>query len=191
MDPAQSDFAATIAAAQRGEDRAVAVLWRELNPKLIRFLRVRHGEAADDVASETWLRVSRNIDGFEGSEVEFRAWFFTIARATSIDWYRRAARRPVGIADEAALARHPATDDPETAALDAIDTNTALALIARLPDDQAEVVMLRVVGGLDAEHVGRVMGKRPGNVRVLQHRALRRLAEIVEVERSRTRDVTR
>jgi len=49
-------------------------------------------------------------------------------------------------------------------------------LVATLPPDQAEVLMLRVVGGLSADESAEVMGKRPGTVRVLQHRALRRLA---------------
>jgi RNA polymerase sigma-70 factor (ECF subfamily) len=191
MSPEPSDFAETLAAVQVGEDRAVARLWRDLNPRLIRFLKVRHGEMADDVASETWLRVSRTLPRFEGSEVEFRAWFFTIARAASVDWYRREARRPRSDASSAILVNQPAADDPAQGALDAIDTDAALRLIARLPADQGEVILLRVVAGLDAEHVGKILGKRAGTVRVLQHRGLRRLAEILQAEQAEQRDVTR
>jgi RNA polymerase sigma-70 factor (ECF subfamily) len=193
MDPVRSDFTETLAAAQRAEDWAVGRLWRDLNPRLLRFLRTRHREAADDIASETWIRVSRSIKRFAGSEMEFRAWFFTIARAASIDWYRREARRPQFefVSDATVLETRAAADDPAEGAMEAIDTDAALALISRLPADQAEVVLLRVVAGLDAACVGRVLGKRPGTVRVLQHRGLRRLAELLESDQPQRRDVTR
>ena len=78
-----------------------------------------------------------------------------------------------------ALADLPAPDDPATAAVDAISTRAAVALIATLPPDQAEVVLLRVVAGLEVAEVAAITGKHPGNVRVLSHRALRRLAEVL------------
>src|SRR6266511_3291378 len=61
--------------------------------------------------------------------------------------------------------------------LEAIATRAARALIAELPPDQAEVVTLRVVAGLDVAQVAEIVGKRAGAVRVLAHRGLRRLAE--------------
>ena len=61
-------------------------------------------------------------------------------------------------------------------------TQAALDLIASLPPEQADVVLLRVLGGFDAEEVGAIMGKRPGTVRVLQHRALAHLAKVLSRE---------
>ncbi len=189
--PPDAPFAETLAAATRGEEWAVAVLWRNLNPRLLRYLRVRHGASYEDVASETWLRVTQGLHRFEGSEVEFRAWFFTIARATSVDWYRRTAARPRTVNDDAHLDRYVADEDPAQSTLDAMDTDRALELIARLAPDQADVVLLRVVAGLDMDRVSRILGKRPGAVRVLQHRALRRLAELVDTPTSERRGVTK
>ncbi len=60
--------------------------------------------------------------------------------------------------------------------------DAALRRVARLPRDQAEVVALRVLAGLSAEQVGEIVGKRAGAVRVLQHRALRRLANDLAAE---------
>jgi RNA polymerase sigma-70 factor (ECF subfamily) len=71
----------------------------------------------------------------------------------------------------------PASDDTEAQALDSGSTDQAIALIATLPRDQAEAVLLRVVMGLDAVSAGRVLGKRPGAVRTAAHRGLRRLAQ--------------
>jgi RNA polymerase sigma-70 factor (ECF subfamily) len=191
MDGSPSPFGETLAAARCGEEWAVATLWRDLNPRLLRFLRARHGDSYEDVASETWLRMTQSLHGFTGGEVDFRAWFFTIAHGASVDWYRRAARRPKTGADSSVLDSHAAADDTANEALAAMDTDAALALLGRLPPAQADIILLRVVAGLDAEHVGRIVGKRAGTVRVLQHRGLRRLAEMLDAVRPQTRDVTR
>jgi RNA polymerase sigma-70 factor (ECF subfamily) len=187
---ARSSFDDTLEAARRGEEWAVALLWRDLNPRLLRFMRARHFDDHEDVASDTWLRVSQGLDRFAGNEAQFRAWFFSIAYSTSVDAIRRAARRPSVATNDTVLAERAASDDTAADVLERIDTDRALALVAQLPSAQADVVLLRVVAGLDTDEVGRIIGKRPGAVRVLQHRALRKLAEILDGAGA-TRDVTR
>jgi RNA polymerase sigma-70 factor (ECF subfamily) len=65
-------------------------------------------------------------------------------------------------------------------ALERISAEAVLALISALPPDQAEIIMLRVVAGLDTHAVARIVGKSPGAVRVAAHRGLRRLAAVVD-----------
>lgn len=185
-----ADFDEVLRAARLGDEAAVGRLWRAFNPPLVRYLRVRHGEAADDVASETWLRASQSLARFEGDEGDFRAWFFTLARAASVDWYRRTGRRPAVATDPSELLDQVSRDDPASDVLDAVATEHALALLRRLSPDQADVIALRVVAGLDVDRVSEIVGKRAGTIRVLQHRGLRRLAEILEHERTRTGPVT-
>src|SRR5207302_10116264 len=116
--------------------------------------------------------------GFEGDEAGFAAWLFTIARRRLADHRRTAARRlpPLLGVD---LDDRPAADDPEASAVDSISAEEAARLLTRLTPDQAEVITLRVLGGLDVAQVADVIGRSPGAVRVLQHRGLRRLAELV------------
>jgi RNA polymerase sigma-70 factor (ECF subfamily) len=170
-------FPAVLAAAARGDEDALARLWRDLQPRLLRYLTVLAQGAAEDLASDTWLAVIRGIGRFQGDEPGFRTWVFTIARHQVIDGRRRSARRMAEGLPAAGLADRPAPDDPAAAALEGISTRAALALIATLPADQAEAIVLRVVAGLDVARVAAIMGKRPGAVRVLTHRGLRRLAE--------------
>jgi RNA polymerase sigma-70 factor (ECF subfamily) len=170
-------FAEVLEAAAGGDEDAFGWLWHDLQPRLLRYLAVIAPAAAEDLASETWLSVVRGIGRFDGSEPAFRAWVFTIARHKALDWRRRAARRPIedlpaGVVDELA-----APDDPAAAVLEGVSTRAALGLVATLPADQAEAIVLRVVAGLDVGRVADIMGKRPGTVRVLTHRGLRRLAE--------------
>ena len=92
------------------------------------------------------------------------------------DHYRGRSRRPplTTLTDETLTM--PGADD---IAIESLSTNEAIeALVRNLPSDQAEVVLLRVVGDLSVEQVAKIMGRSPGSVRVLQHRALRHLAKI-------------
>jgi RNA polymerase sigma-70 factor, ECF subfamily len=174
------EFPAVLEAATRGDEEAFGRLWRDLQPRLLRYFMVAVPAAAEDLASETWLAVVRSLGRFQGNEPAFRAWVFTIARHELLDWRRRAARRPIedvpvtGLTDMAAMA---APDDPAASAMEGFSTRAALAMIATLPADQAEAVVLRVVAGLGVDRVAAIMDKRPGTVRVLTHRGLRRLAE--------------
>jgi RNA polymerase sigma-70 factor (ECF subfamily) len=171
------EFPAVLGAAARGDEDAFGRLWRDLQPRLLRYFRVVSPAAAEDLASETWLGVVRGIDRFEGNEPAFRAWVFTIARHEVLDWHRRAARRPAEDMAVNGLVERTAPDDPAADALEGFSTRAALALVATLPAGQAEAIVLRVVAGLGVDRVAAIMDKRPGTVRVLTHRGLRRLAE--------------
>ena len=170
-------FPVVLRAAAGGDEDAFARLWYDLQPRLLRYFGVIAPGAAEDLASETWLAVIGAIGRFQGNEPAFRAWVFTIARHQVLDWRRRAARRPTQALPVTGLADPLAPDDPAAVAVEGASTRAALALIASLPTDQAEAIALRVMAGLEVSRVADIMGKRPGTVRVLTHRGLRRLAE--------------
>ena len=173
-------FSITLASAQGGDETAFACLFRELQPALLRYLQVITPEA-EDVAGETWLQVVKGLRGFRGGEEAFRAWLFTIARHRAVDAGRSRSRRPdVPLALTEAAEQQLTGPDAAELALEAISTQSVLALIKTLPREHAEIIMLRVVAGLEATDVARIVGKTPGAVRVTAHRALRRLADVAE-----------
>ena len=175
------DLAAAVAAAQQGDEAAFRILYRDMQPRLLRYLRAMVGEDAEDVASEAWLHIARDLPGFSGDSDGFRGWAATIARHRATDHQRRHRRRPqpsaTPIEDLGDLA---GSEDTAQSALEVVSTEGAIALIAELPRDQAEAVLLRVVIGLDAESAGKVLGKRAGAVRTATYRGLRRLASRLE-----------
>jgi RNA polymerase sigma-70 factor (ECF subfamily) len=168
------EFEEVLYAARQGDEPALAVLWRELQPALLRYLRAVEPGAAEDIASDTWLEVTRRLDLFSGDERDFRGWLFTIARHRLIDARRAAARQRT--APVAWLPERPGLDDPAADVLVGLSTEASVRLVSELPREQAEAVLLRVLAGLDTARVARIMGKQPGNVRVLSHRGLRSLA---------------
>lgn len=171
-------FAIVLARAQRGDDEGFRDVYRTVHPSLLRYLRVLVGDEADDVASEAWLQIARDLQRFHGTADGFRGWCATIARNRAMDHLRRGRSRPVAVDTPVELFLDvPAPDDTARTAIELVDGDAALALIATLPPDQAEAVMLRVIVGLDAEAAAQVLGKRAGAVRTAAHRGLKSLAK--------------
>jgi RNA polymerase sigma-70 factor (ECF subfamily) len=169
---------AALERARDGDEAGFLELWRALNPQLLRYLAVRGVDQREDVAAETWLQVVRDLPRFIGDSDGFRAWIFTLARHRTIDAARvRAARPVVPLADLSAAAEPETAPSAEDEALTRVSTERALALVASLPPDPAELVMLRVVADLDVAVVAQMVGKTPGAVRVAVHRALRSLSQ--------------
>lgn len=161
--------------ARSGDEAGFLELWQGLQPSLLRYLRVLSCDDPDDVASETWLQVVRDLHKFSGGDREFRRWLFTVGRNRAIDAARSRLRRRTTPAanglDE--LADEQAVEDQ---VFDGLAIRKAIALLADLPRDQAEAVALRVLAGLDTSAVAGILGKSSGAVRVALHRGLRALA---------------
>ncbi|MER7947968.1 RNA polymerase sigma factor [Streptomyces sp. NPDC096079] len=167
---------AAVERARRGDEEAFAEAYRIVHPGLLGYLRGIVADDAEDVASDAWLEIARDLGRFRGDGAGFRGWTATIARHRALDHLRRSRSRPRPARFEQDLSELPAAGDAAGEALDALSTERALALIAGLPRDQAEAVLLRVVVGLDGPSAARVLGKRPGAVRSAAHRGLKRLA---------------
>jgi RNA polymerase sigma-70 factor, ECF subfamily len=173
-----ADFPAVLAAAQQGSEAAFSQLWRDGNPALLRYLRVTAPGAAEDIAAETWVQVVRALGRFRGDEQAWRAWLFTTARRRTIDEGRRRSRRQEAPLDEVGARQLPVAADAAEQAIERISTQAAIEMLTALPPLQAEVILLRVVAGLDTETVAQMVDRSPGAVRVAAHRGLRRLADI-------------
>jgi len=173
------DFARVLADAQGGSEDQFAVLWRDTNPALLRYLRVLAPDNAEDIAAETWVHVIRGLPRFIGDEAAWRAWLFTTARRRLIDQARTRKRHPAEALDDVSAAEMPRSPDAAQLALDNLATKSAIALLAQLPPPQAEVIMLRVVAGLDTDAVAELLGKTPGNIRVMAHRGLKKLEDLL------------
>ncbi len=176
------DFEQTLEQAREGHGSALGELFRDLYPRILRYLRALEPREAEDLASDAWLDVANALGGFEGDESGLRALAFTIARRRLVDLQRRRIRHPATPLDAESVAEEGRIGDVEEEAMTGLATEAALALVSSLPPDQAEVILLRVLGGLPVADVARIVDKRPGTIRVIQHRALRRLAEQLERE---------
>ncbi|MFE2602626.1 RNA polymerase sigma factor [Streptomyces mirabilis] len=170
------ELGAAVARAQQGDEAAFALAYRIVQPGLLGYVRGIVGGDAEDVASDAWLEIARDLGRFQGDGAGFRGWTATIARHRALDHLRRQKVRPRATGLENDVLELPGTHSTHDQALESLSTERALELVARLPRDQAEAVLLRVVVGLDGPAAARVLGKRPGAVRTAAHRGLKRLA---------------
>ncbi|MFI6344489.1 RNA polymerase sigma factor [Streptomyces sp. NPDC050560] len=175
-----AELTAAVLAAQDGDEHAFRTVYRSVHPRLLGYVRTLVGDSdAEDVTSESWLQIARDLHRFDGDADRFRGWAARIARNRALDHIRMRGRRPTVGGDESELTARPAASDTAVEALESLGTRRALGLIAELPQDQAEAVVLRVVMGLDAKTAATTLGKRPGAVRTAAHRGLKRLAELL------------
>lgn len=166
-----------------GDDEAFRTVYRALQPPLLRYLTVLVGVAdAEDMASEAWSQAFRDLDRFSGGADGFRGWVTTIGRNRALDHLRRNSRRPVSDQSVEDLVDLPDGADVELDTLGRVNSEAVLGLIASLPRDQAEAIMLRTVLGFDAPTSARILGKRPGAVRAASHRGLKQLAKKISDE---------
>ncbi len=178
-----AELTAAVLAAQHGDENAFRTVYRAVHPRLLGYVRTLVGDGdAEDVTSEAWLQIARDLDSFTGDADRFRGWAARIARNRALDHIRMRGRRPAIGGDESELTNHTADSDTAGLAMESLSTGRTMALIARLPQDQAEAVVLRVVVGLDAKSAAETLGKRPGAVRTAAHRGLKKLAELLSSE---------
>lgn len=174
-----TDFAERLAGAKAGDEACFVELFRSVQPSLLRYLSTLGGALAEDVAAETWVSVLKGLPRFKGDEAGWRGWVFTIAHARLRDAQRKAVRTPVPADTTRLLETRPGRADVALDVEEMFSTEAALALVGWLPKDQSEIILLRYVAGLDVAATAKVVGKRPGAVRVAAHRGLKRLAELL------------
>ncbi len=172
------DFEQALALAKAGDNEGVSWLYDTYHPPLLRYLKWEEPREAADIESEVWLAVAQNLKRFKGDQQHFKAWIFTIARRRVADQRRKRARNRIVYVDPESLYVYESGRDTAQEAVDSISAQEAIdRLTAGIPRDQAEVIVLRVLGGLSVNEVAEITGKRPGTVRVLQHRALQHMSK--------------
>jgi RNA polymerase sigma-70 factor (ECF subfamily) len=172
-------LAVLVARAQSGESTAVESLVGGLRPRIFRYVlaRVLDPHTAEDVTQEVAMTVMSSLPRYVDTGRPFTAWVFGIATNKLRELRRAASRRPETAMDGVPERLADETFDPERAAVRMDVARQVAALLATLPEPQAEILRLRVAAGLSAEETAAVLHMTPGAVRVAQHRALSRLRD--------------
>jgi RNA polymerase sigma-70 factor (ECF subfamily) len=178
-----SEVWALVTRAQAGDGEAFGMLYDRYVDTVFRFIyfRVNDRALAEDFTSETFLRALRRIGSISYQGRDIGAWFVTIARNIVLDHVKSARHRlEVTTADTIeGRDREPST---ETAVLQTLDSERLMRAIAALGDDQRECVLLRFIHGMSVSETAAIMGKNDGAIKALQHRAVRKLADLFEGE---------
>jgi RNA polymerase sigma-70 factor (ECF subfamily) len=178
----EMNLEAAVGAARGGDEMAFALLWRENNSRLTKFVQARTFNANldfEEIISETWLNVAKDIKKFKGDYSAFTAWVYGIARNRIIDAVRKRDRTIMPQADLEEAFWLPSNQNISREFEADAEVKEIIAAINKLPEAQAEVVMLRVVSDLSVEEVAKIVKKNPNSVRVLAYRGITTLKEFL------------
>jgi RNA polymerase sigma-70 factor, ECF subfamily len=178
-------FEAVLAAAQRGAPTALETIFTTLSPVVHGYLRMQGAREPEDLTSEVFVAVLRNLDGFEGDESGFRSWVFTIAHRRLLDERRRLARRPNVeplIGEEGDELDLLAPDDVEGDVVATLSVERVRSLCDQLAPDQRDVLLLRLLARLTIDEVAEALDKTSGAVKALQRRGMAAVGRLLERE---------
>lgn len=170
-----SDFASILEAARLGAEWAWTAIYRDLSPVVMRYLTAHGAREPEDSLGEVFVQLVRNVSRFNGTERQFRAWVFMIARNRLVDEWRLARRQPCDLVPNDLLANAQPAGNSEEDALSELSWQQVIAMLKKLSLGQRDVLFLRVIGGFSIQETAQVLRRRPGAVKALQSRALARI----------------
>jgi len=168
-----------VAAAQAGEPEALGLVYRNLAPKVLAYLKAHGVEDPESLTNEVFLNVIPRLSGLNGGVSGLQTLVFSVAHARVIDEVRRRARRPAQTPWEPEFDQRQ-EDSAENAMLGRVATQDVMLMLDSLGKEQKAVVVLRVLADLSLEQTAEVVGKSVGAVKQLQRRGLLVLRGLIE-----------
>jgi RNA polymerase sigma-70 factor (ECF subfamily) len=166
-------------AAKAGDQAALSELYQSYFPRLYRYILARTGNTydAEDLTEEVFMRVLEAIKRFQHREAPFSAWLFRIAHNAVISQRRKETAR--GRSSQLNDGMSIDTAGPEELVESRVALSEVMKAAKSLPDAQRQVISLRFAAGLTVAETARAMGKGEGNVKVIQHKAIKKLREMM------------
>ncbi|SES23983.1 sigma-70 family RNA polymerase sigma factor [Actinokineospora terrae] len=182
-DQAHSESWALVHAAQQGDTVAFGQLYDRYVDVVYRYVLFRVGdrELAEDVTSETFLRALRRITSVTYQGRDVGAWFVTIARNLVLD-HVKSSRFRLEVTTPEIRDSERVEAGPEQQVMSKVTREALLGCVDQLGDDQRECIVLRFLQGLSVAETAEIMNRNEGAVKALQHRAVRRLAQLLPTE---------
>lgn len=179
--PLGESFHDVLDAARLGSEWAWSALWEDLAGSVVGYMRARGVSEPDEAVGDVFASMASSLGGFTGDEDAFRSWVFTIAHRRMVDHTRRRSRSREEPTAEPSESEVVGGDPADVFEMQASE-DRALAMLASLTPDQAEVLALRVIGDLSLEQTAAVTGRKINAVKQLQHRAIKSLRRKISDE---------
>ncbi|WP_299054416.1 sigma-70 family RNA polymerase sigma factor [uncultured Nocardioides sp.] len=179
-EPERQRLIALVELARGGDRDAFGELYDHYHPSVYRFLyyRTRSVTLAEDLASDTFFRALRNMDGFRWQGRDFGAWLMTIARNLTTDHFKAGRTRLESTTEDMTI-HDDATETVESTVMGELTNAMLLEALTRLPTEQQECLVMRFLQGLSIAETAAVLGRSDGAVKQLQLRGVRNLAKLV------------
>lgn len=169
------DLSEIVDKAKKGDLMALSQLYEAHFSSIYRYAYAKVGNKhdAEDVTSNTFLKMLDNIQNFEWQNVPFKAWLIRIAHNLAIDTFRRNAKENIGETQESA-------NDIEQKVLDKMIFEDTISFLDKLNENHKQVLLLRFFAGLSCKEAAFFMKTSEENIRIMQYRALKTLRSQIE-----------
>lgn len=165
------------------EEAALSALYDRYEAKIYSYIYRRTGDQtlAEDLTGQVFLKMLEAIRNRRAWHSSFSGWLYRIAHNLVIDHYRQRDHQiQISLDEEPML---PALDDNPVQATELkLDIERLRAAIARLTDEQAQVISLRFLEGYSINEVADMMNKTEGSIKALQYRAVANLRQLLQVD---------
>ncbi|MFH1188591.1 MAG: sigma-70 family RNA polymerase sigma factor [bacterium] len=170
--------------AQKGESEAFGMLYDQYLPKIYRFVRVKvsHREEAEDITHQAFLNAWKNINDYTFQGHSFGSWLYRIARNVITDYYRKSKTGDVSLDEDLLpLNFHPKdTDSIERTADINLQHRAIFDAVRNLKEIEQDVIIMRFLEGMSIKETSEIIKKSEGATKVIQHRALKQVRDILE-----------
>ena len=172
------DEKSLVSRAQAGDEEAFAWLYEQYFTKIYRYVVIRMGNEmeAEDITQQVFLKALQSIKSFKWKGAPFSAWLYRIAHNQVVDYFRKTKRRTMVPVDEVTLFDE---SDPQAEVEKKLDLKQLSGALQHLTEAQRTVISLRFTSELPTVEVARIMGKKEGAVKALQHSAIVSLRKVL------------
>ena len=150
------------------------------------YYRVSNAHDAEDLTQQVFLKAWQAIHRYKKEASPFIAWLMTISHNLVVDFYR--TKKDRAYLEAEVLASDPASS-PEQATEASLEQQRLRRAILHLGGDEQQVVILRFIEGFEFAEIASVLNKKEGNIRVILHRALVKLRDMLEKEKKGVEEV--
>lgn len=163
--------------AKQGDEEAFGALYGRYFDRIYKFIyfRVNHKEAAEDLAEDVFVKAWTKIKHVKDNS--FGGWIYQIAKNKIIDYYRQ-NKETVDIAEIEHILESSENIVDSTNLI--MEQKTFLELLKKLSPEQQIIIKLKFIEDLDNSEISEMISKSEGSIRVIQHRAIQRLQELLD-----------
>lgn len=166
--------------AKRGDKTAISALYEQHIDKIFRYVAYRVPDNdADDITAEVFVKMVEGLPKFTYTGAPFEAWLYSIASARVADFHRKRGRRQLDEINDSLSDDSPL---PEERMLEKQEHKRLREALRQLSADDQKLLILRFVERKSHEEVAEIMGKNSAAIRTAQHRALKKLAQLLDAE---------
>ena len=165
--------------AQKGDAESFGIIYEIFAERIYRYiyLKTSSREEAEDLTQQVFVRAWEALPQFEFKKNPFSSWLYSIARNLITDFYRK--KKPDFSLDSENALEMPDNLDLTERLIIQDEIRQVFEAINQLPLEQKDLLLLRFVDDLSYDEIASIMNKSPLTLRVIQHRALKRLKELM------------